>query len=132
LPAPAVRRPDIGWRCAGKRGLVQGWILQQKQKWRLLRVRESGPERTALRVHEPTLLRAQARKPVRRQERRLLRHEDRARVGVQVQHQKETLFRFDERVPMRYQVVGQERRLLLRPEPLLFPVPCRPQEREPH
>jgi hypothetical protein len=100
----------------------------QKQERRLLRVRESGPERTALRVHEPTLLRAQARKPVRRQERRLLRHEDRARVGVQAQHQKETPFRLDELVPRRCQVMGQERRLLLWPEPLLFPVPCRLQE----
>lgn len=93
-----------------------------------MRVRVSGPERTALRVQEQTRLRAQARKPWRRQERRLLRHEDRARVGVQAQYQKETPFRLDERVPRRYQVMGQERRLLLRLEPLLFSVPCRPQE----
>ena len=103
---------------------MQGWILQQKQERRLLRVRESGPGRRAFRVQEQTLLRAQARKP--------LRHQDRARVGVQAQYQKETPFRLDERVPRRYQVMGQERRLLLRPEPLLFSVPCRPQERGPH
>ena len=43
------------------------------------------------------------------------------RVRAQVQHQKETPFRLNERVPMRYQVMGQERRLLLRPERLPFP-----------
>ena len=38
-----------------------------------------------------------------------------------MQHQKGTLFRFDERVPMRYQVMGPERHLLLQPERLPFP-----------
>jgi hypothetical protein len=53
---------------------------------------------------------------VREQERRLLRCEDRVRVRVRDQHLKGTLFRLDERGPMRYQVRGPERCLLLRPE----------------
>ena len=40
---------------------------------------------------------------------------------MQVQYQKGTLFRFDERVPMRDQIMGPERHLLLRPELLPFP-----------
>ena len=124
------------WRCAGKRGLAPGWMLLQKQERRLLQVLEREPERTLFRVQGQTLLRTLAREPARRQERRLLQHEDRARVGVQVQHQKETPFRLDERVPMRYQVMGPERWLLLRPERLPFPTLLRrllrAPERGPH
>ena len=54
-------------RSDGKRGLAQGWTPLQKQERRLLRLRESGPERTLFRVRGPTLLRAQAREPLQKQ-----------------------------------------------------------------
>ena len=44
------------------------------------------------------------------------------RVRAQVQYPEEKLFRLDERVPMRYQVMGEERCLLPRPERLPSPV----------
>jgi hypothetical protein len=69
--------------------------------------------------------------PLREQERRLLRYEGRVQVRAQVQHQKGTLFRLDERGPMRYQVMGPERHLLLRPERLPFPALWRLQDRGP-
>ena len=53
------------------------------------------------------------------------------RVRAQVQRQEGTLFRFDERGPIRYQVTGPERHLLLQPERLPFPTLLRPQERRP-
>ena len=43
------------------------------------------------------------------------------RVWAQVQHPEEKLRRLDERGPMRYQVMGPERCLLLRPERSPFP-----------
>ena len=43
------------------------------------------------------------------------------RVRAQMRHQKRTLFRPDEQVPMPCQVMGPERCLLLRPERFPFP-----------
>ena len=54
-------------RTAEKEGLAQGWITLQEQERRLLRGRESGPERTLFRDREQTLLRTQAREPLRQQ-----------------------------------------------------------------
>lgn len=54
------------------------------------------------------LLQCLLRAPVRRQDRRQLRHEARVWVRVQVQYPEGMLFRLDERVPMRYQIMGPE------------------------
>jgi hypothetical protein len=89
LPAPAVRRPDIGWRCAGKRGLAQGWMLLQKQERRLLRLQERGPKRTLLRIQEQPLSRTQARQP--------LRYEDRVRFRAQGLSRNQVLLGFEHR-----------------------------------
>jgi hypothetical protein len=95
----------------------------QEQDRRLLRVRGRGPERT--------LLRAQAREPLWQQERRLLRHEDRVLVWVQVQCRNLVLLGYEYRRPVRGPSMGPERWLLQRQERMLCPALCRPQERGP-
>jgi len=81
-------------------------------------------------------LRNPERAPVRKQERRLWRHEDRVPVRAQVQHPEEKLFRLDERGLVQGLVMGSERELLQRPERLLLPALLRRllrvPEQEPH
>ena len=84
--------------------------------------------RAPLRDPKRMLLQNPERVPVRKQKRRLLRHEDRVQVRTQVQHPEQKPFRLDELVPMRCQVRGPERCLLLRPERLPFPALLRRQE----
>ena len=50
-----------------KRDPAQGWLPLRKQERRLLRLLEQGPERRLFRVQGETLLRAQAREPLRQQ-----------------------------------------------------------------
>jgi len=109
-------------RVAGKRGLAQGWIPLRKQERRLLRRLEQAPLRRQERFPLKNPVRAPVRVPLLKLERRPLRHEDRVRVMVQVQHQEGALFRVDVLVPMRCQVVGTERPLLQQPERLPFPM----------
>jgi len=92
-------------------------------------------ERTPLQRQERMLLqdpvRAQVRGPLMQPDRQPLRCENRVRFRAQVQHQKVTLFRLDERGPMRYQVMGAERPLLLRAGRRPFPALLRMQEWRP-
>jgi hypothetical protein len=66
--------------------------------------------------------------PVRKQKRRLLRHEDRVQVRTQVQHPEQKPFRLDERVQARGPSTELERAPLQRQERLLLQVP----EKGPH
>ena len=52
-----------------ERGLAQDRMPLRKQARRLLRVRDSGPERTLFRGREQMLLRTQAQEPLQKQDR---------------------------------------------------------------
>jgi hypothetical protein len=68
-----------------------------------------------------SLVRAQARGPLRRQERRLLQYEGRVRLRVQMQHREQAPWRFDERAQARGPVIRPEREPLQWHERLPLP-----------
>ena len=138
LTAIVVSRPGTGrgpWSCKSRRSHSLRWVARNKgiaQDWRpvweqerrllvsllqeLRRASLRHPKRIPLKNPE----RVPVRVPLRQQDRRLFRHENRARVRTHVQRRKRALLRCDEREQARGADMRLQRWLLQQQARLLF------------